>query len=139
MREGFGVGIGTEGVAELGELLPQDVGVLNDPVMNHRDRFIRTHVRMRVAFCRRAVRGPARMGNPDLPRHGVGGERALQLGDLPRRATSLKALAIVDGHARGIVAAILKALEAFNQEGERLPGSDVTDDTAHIDAVCCKW
>ena len=58
MRDDFGVGLGAERVAELGQLFTQLFVILDDAVVNDRDAVTRD-VRVCVALGRHAVRRPA--------------------------------------------------------------------------------
>ena len=68
VREHLGVGLGLERVPLHLEHLPQRAVVLDDAVVHDGDRARAVDVRMRVALVRRAVRGPARVGDADACR-----------------------------------------------------------------------
>ena len=138
VRDRLGVGIGAEGVPERGELLPEHIGVLDDAVVHHRDRLVGAEVRVCVALGRRAVSGPARVCDPDLSGHRISGERALELRDLAGGAARLERLAVEHGDARRVIAAVLEALEARDEDRGGLLGTDVADNTAHGTGGWCE-
>ena len=65
VREHLGVRLRLEGVPLRLEHLSQGAVVLDDAVVHDGDRVRAVGVRMRVALVRRAVRGPARVRDPD--------------------------------------------------------------------------
>ena len=89
MRDHFGVGFRREGVAGLLQLFAQLFVILDDAVVDDREAAERD-VRMRVAFRRDAVRGPARVRDADLAVRGVRFDCILQHLDLADRAQALE-------------------------------------------------
>ena len=71
MREHFGVGAGLELVPGLEQALLELIVVLDDAVVNDGDLAGLVEVRMGVFVGRRAVGGPARVGDADLRRRPV--------------------------------------------------------------------
>ena len=131
MRDHFGVGLRSERVAELGELLAQLLVVLDDAVVNDRDAVARD-VRMRVALGGHAVRRPARVRDAEMAVDRRLVQRFLQHPDLADGAQAANlAAAIQDGKAGRVVTAVFEAAQAFDQDGNDVSISDRADDSAH--------
>src|SRR5207237_968907 len=91
-------------------------------------------VGMGVDFGGRAVGGPAGVGHSDFGgRKGtVAVKGVFQDADSPDGAADMQAAVIVDDrNAGGVVAAVLEALEAFNEHRLSDFATDVSDDSAH--------
>jgi hypothetical protein len=131
VREHLRVGVRTELVAELPERGTQGACVLDDTVVDHRNRAVGAQVRMRIPFRRRSVRGPARVPDAGHAVHGVGGNRTFELRDLARSPARLDCLAVKQGDAGGVVPAVLHSLEPLDQQRGGLLGADVSNDAAH--------
>ena len=136
MGDDLGVGVGDEGVAFRTELLLELQEVLDDAVVDNDDVAGGVAVRVRVLLGRLAVRGPA--GMPDA----VGAVCRLQangffqLAELAGGAAEgERAVPGADGDAGGIVAAVLEASQAVNDDRRCVVGSDVADDSAHKDPL----
>ena len=131
VREHLGVGVAGEAMPKRLELLAQFGEVLDDAVVHHRDAAVARHVRMRVGFAGTAVRRPtgvadaARSRKVEMP----GGMR--KAFDLAFAMKHLKVAILLDGDARRVVAAVLKALEAFDEDVFDRTRSGVADDSAH--------
>ncbi len=127
----LGVGLGRELVALVDELRLDDVGVLDDPVVDERDVAAGRGVRVRVGLVGRAVRRPAGV------RDAAGGvrrqrlDRLLERPDLARPLDHFDARVVQESDPRRIVPAILEALEPLDQDRGRFLGSHVSDDPAH--------
>ena len=108
MRDHFGVGFRRERVAGLLELVAQLFVILDDAVVDD-GQATQRDVRVRVAFRRHAVRGPARVRDADLAVRGVRFDRFLEHLDLADRAQSLELGGAVEyGDAGGVVAAVFE-------------------------------
>jgi hypothetical protein len=92
-----------------------------------------TQVRMRVPVVRRAVRRPAGVADARATvGHRVGlevVEQHLQLAGA--LAGGDRAIRTEHGDARGVVAAVLEALQSAEQHLETLVAADVSHDSAH--------
>src|SRR4051794_39018940 len=103
--------------------------------MDERDAAGVVGVWMRVGFGRRAVRRPARVGHAELggrERVTVILDRAFKNADPPDRAANVKLAGVVDHRDAGrVVAAILEALQSFDQQRLSDLAADVRDDSAH--------
>src|SRR5947209_7237252 len=115
------------------QLLEGDV-VLDDAVVDQRDAAVTGQVRVSVAFRRRAVSGPAGMGDP----HPRFRERLAVRNDLLEHADSTDRAADVQvtraSHhrdPRGIVATILQPLEALDEQRLSHLATHVGNDSAH--------
>ena len=148
----LGVGLGDEDVAGGLQLGAQLVVVLDDPVVHQADpagrgdarglagigdrgpRPVR-EVRMGVVHHRRAVRRPAGVGDAGAALQMVGLDVGRQLGH-PRGAARPAQLAVlVQGDAAGVVAAVLEAAQAFDQDRDDVARADGSDDSAHGEAL----
>ena len=63
--------------------------------------------------------------------NGTGGERTLELRNLPRSLAGLDSAPVHHCDAGGVVAAIFHALEPLEEEGCRAAHSDIPNDSAH--------
>src|SRR3954467_4750518 len=79
----------------------------------------------------RPVSGPAGVSDPDSSLRQVLIQLAFQNRELPRSLHDLQAMAVHHGNPGGIVAAILQAPQAFQQQPSCLARSDVADNAAH--------
>ncbi len=131
MGDDFGIGFRGEEIALGLQFGPQFGMVFNDAVVHHRD-FLATHVRVRVAFRRHAVGGPAGVRNPETAFDRIRLQQLAQHGDLADRTdTAQAAIGLTHGNTGRVVAAILKALQTFDQNGHNIALSDGADDAAH--------
>src|SRR6185295_6266200 len=128
VRDNFRVGVRGELVAERSEPGADRFVVLDDAVVHHRDAA--GDVRVGVALGGHAVRGPARMADADGAVQGVLLGQLLELSHPPARAQALQR-AIDDGHAGRVVAAVLEALEALDQDRHDVAAGYRSDDSAH--------
>ena len=124
--EHLGVGLGAEHVPPLHQALGQLDVVLDDPVVHERHRAGAVEVRVGVALRRLAVGRPAVVTDPGAlavreGRRGAaeGGHRVGAVGD----AQLLDRLGVDEGDPRRVVAAVLEALEAVEQDAERIIGT----------------
>jgi len=139
VRDDLGVGLAVEGVAALLQLGTQLVVVLDDAVVDEGDlargRRCRTRasaeVRVRVVHRRRAVGGPAGVGNAGAGGDVVGRHTGFQLGHARGAASAFQLTALVYSHAAAVVAAVLQPLQAFDEDGDDVARGDRADDAAH--------
>ena len=132
VRDNLGVGVRDKGVAVGHQLAAQLLEVLDDAVVNHGDTAGAVQVRMGVAIRGGTMRGPAGVADAAGAR-GVGGSRALaQRG---HTAGALHAMQVARGrdhlNTSGVIAAILKGLQAIEQPGGRLLTSGITNNATH--------
>ena len=131
----LGVGLGGQRVAARLEPVAQLAEVLDDPVVDDRDLAGAVLVGMGVEVVRPAVGRPARVGEADRGVRRPVGDRRLEVGQLAGPLLDEQVARVVDeGDAGRVVAAVLEALEPFDQDRARLPGPGVADDAAH--GVC---
>ncbi len=134
--EDLGVGVGDERHALGGQPGPQVGGVVDDAVVDDGHLLGGVQVRVGVGVVRLAVGGPAGVRDS-----GGAGET---LGDACLQVThpalglgrAQPARAGLDGDARGVVAAVLQALQPFEQEGGHVAFPDVSHDAAHVLLLC---
>ena len=120
MRDGLGVGLGVEDLAEPFQLLPQLAEVLDDAVVHDRDPVGR--VRMGVALGRPAVGGPAGVADADGAGDRRLAEAGLEVDELALGAAALDPAVDQGGDAGGVIAAIFQALQRLDQAGRDRPG-----------------
>jgi hypothetical protein len=131
MRDDFGVGLRSELVAELGQLVAQLLVVLDDAVVNDGNAVARD-VGMRVAFRGHAVRRPAGVRDAEMAIDRRLVERVLEHPDLADGAQPAHlAAAVQDGDAGRVVTAVFQAAQALDQDGNDVSISDRADDSAH--------
>src|SRR6185436_19454770 len=127
---------GDEGVALLLELALQRQVVLDDAVVDDDDAAGAVAMRMRVLFGRPTVRRPSRVAEAVPAVDGIPGQDVLEPGEFPGAAPDVDLPVVDDRDARGVIAAILEPPKPFDDDGHRGPGSDVTDDSAHVESSC---
>ncbi len=120
-----------EDVAEALEALAQLLVVLDDAVVHH-GQFFPGEVRVGIALARRAVGGPAGVGDTQVTGQWLGCQGLLQLGDLADTATALQRTGLgEDRHAGAVIAPVLQALEAFDQDRGDVAFGDGANDATH--------
>src|SRR5262249_22788704 len=106
--------------------------VLDDPVQHDGELLpVAADERMRVLLRDPAVCRPARVAEPGRRVGAVGAGRFLQRLEVADGADVIEAVILEHGEARGVVAAVLEALEPAQKKAFRLPAADVSDDPAH--------
>ena len=86
---------------------------------------------MGVVNERRAMRGPARVGDAGAAFQVVGGDVGGELGDARRAARALQSAALVHGDAARVVAAVFEPAQALDQHGDDVARADGADDSTH--------
>ncbi len=130
--DGLGVGVADELDAGGFEFGAQFGEVLDDPVVHDGDATARVRVRVRVAVVGRAVRRPPGVPHPGRPGDRPRRDLLVQVLDPPGPLGDLKLAGVGDdGDARGVVAAVLEAAQALDDDVETRPRTDVPDDAAH--------
>ena len=132
MRHGLGVGFRREPVPVGRQALDQLPVVLDDPVQHDRDPArLAAGQRVRVLLGDPAVRRPARVPEPGRGRRAARPRALDQVSERPDGAYVLEAVLLEERDARGVVAAVLEALEPLQEQRLALTRSDVPDDPAH--------
>jgi len=112
MRDKLGIGFGAQLVAAREQFGAQLDEVLDDAVVDDRDRA--GFVRMRVFLGRAAVSRPSRVSDSDAALQGRVGQQVAQVFELALGAANFEFAAIDDScDARRIVAAVLEAAQPF--------------------------
>ena len=126
------VGLRAEAMAPREQAVPQVPEVLDDAVVDDRDIAGAVDVGMGVEVVGPAVGRPAGVGEADR-RLGRGVEqRGAQVGQLARALLHEQLARCRDeGDAGRVIAAVLEAREALEQDGRRVARPDVSDDAAH--------
>ncbi len=127
----FGVGVRGQFDPVLEKFPPQRGVVLQDSVVDHRDRSRRIHLGVGVGLGRGAVGRPAGMADS-----GGSMERAVvgQLFEIPELALGAKDLNAVSawhGHPGGIITAVFEPPQAIEDDRHHLVGADIADDSTH--------
>ena len=130
--DGLRVGLGRERVAVGREALLELAVVLDDAVEDDRE-LVRGAAGERVCVLLgdAAVRGPARVAEARRRGRAVRSGARLQIVEGADRADVVETRVLEERDAGGVVAAVLQALEAVEQERLALTRSDVSDDPAH--------
>ena len=133
VRDHLGVRLGRELVPVLEQRRLQLAVILHDPV-EHEVDFAVDAARQRMGVLRTdaAVRRPARV--PDAGRRlgRVERRRLLELAEVAHGADLGELPVLGEREARGVIAAVLEALEAVQENRLAFPASDVSDDPAHV-------
>src|ERR687891_964965 len=129
----FGVGLRPKHMPVQLEPLPELMEVLDDAVVDDGDPAVAVEVWVRVLVGRRPVGGPPRVAHADRPLRGsVVRELLLQGLELPG-ALHDGEVAVEHGHPGRVVATVFETMEPLEDDGERLVGTNVTDNPAHED------
>ncbi len=126
------VRFGREDVAPLLEAVAQLLEVLDDAVVDHRHVAGAIDVRVSVEIVRPPMGGPARVGEADRRRRRDVEQRGPEVGQLA--GALLDEHVALAGHqrdARGVVAAVLEAAQALEQDGTGVARADVAHDSTH--------
>jgi hypothetical protein len=130
---GHDLGVGGRGEVIAGglELVAQLQIILDDAVVHDGDTSARVRMRMGIGLGGGAMGGPAGMPDAHVRLQGLLEHLALQIDDLADLATELETAVEGNGETRGVIAAVLQALETVHHHdlGEVVP--DVADDAAH--------
>ncbi len=146
--DGFGVGLAAEVVAARQQLGAQRFMVFDDAVVHQGDAAgplgavvgVRAHaeVRVRVGHRRRAMRGPAGVGDAGQALQPFGFALRRQVGHArdaagaPQRTGRRAQAGTVHRHAAGVVATVFQPLQALHQDGNDVARGDRADDAAHM-------
>src|SRR5216683_1811183 len=130
MRDQLSVGLGAELVSAREQFGAEIDEVLDDTVVDHGDRT--GAMRMRVFLGRAPVRGPSRMPHPDMAFERGVGEQEAEVFELALGAANFELAAIDDSRDAGrVVAAILEAAEAVEEDRVGRARTDISDYSAH--------
>ncbi len=133
LTEDFRIGIATKDMSLADEELLQFRVVFNDAVVDQGDIAAVIAVGMGVGLVGFTVGGPAGMGDADGSGGytGIVGDLLFQLCYASWAFGDAQLSVVIDADARGIVPAILQALEALYQNAASLLRPDVTYNSAH--------
>jgi hypothetical protein len=127
----LGIRFGVERVAlGLEKFLNRRV-VFNHAVVNEGDHAVAAQVRMGVGFGDAAVGGPTRVADAGGAAKAVLGRLLGESVDPPDPPHEFEPAILLDGDARGVIAAIFEALQAFEQDGGCLLTANVAYDSTH--------
>ncbi len=132
LRDDLRVGLRRERDAAREQLPLDGEEVLDDPVVDDDDPTRRVAVRVGVLLRRPAVRRPAGVADARPAGKRPALDPGREVPELPLApGDAEEAVRAEDGDARRVVAAVLEAPQAVDQDRRRLPRSDVSDDPAH--------
>ncbi len=118
-------------MAGLGQALLERHVVLDDAVVDDHELARTVAVGVGVLLGGLAVGGPAGVSQGHDARQGRLLQDRVEVGQLAGRAAALDRAALGHGHAGRVIAPVLEALEAFQDERRGLPAPRVADDAAH--------
>jgi hypothetical protein len=93
---------------------------------------VQSAVRVRVLLGRTSVRRPPRVAHAVEAVHRILANRVLEVHQFAGRPAEADALGADERHARRVVAAVLHAPEAVDEDRHDGFGADVSDDSAHM-------
>ena len=128
--DGFGVGVGGEGVARRLQFVADFLVVFDDAVVDDGD-VTAAHVRVGVGFARHAVCRPTGVGDAAVAVDVFGPGFANEARHFADGAAAVNSAIVVDGKACGVVAAVFEALQAFEQDGDDVAFGNAGDDSTH--------
>ena len=132
MHDHFGVGLGRELVPIRLQRALQLAEVLDDPVQDDRGlALVAARQRVRVHLGDPAVGCPARVAEPRRGLRAVVLCDALQVGEIADRADVVETFLLEQCEPGRVIASILEALQAMNEERLRSPWPDISDDSTH--------
>ncbi|MNW65535.1 hypothetical protein D3C74_439250 [compost metagenome] len=89
-------------------------------------------MRVRVTLARCAVGGPAGVSNAETANQRMLGQCGFEFADLARTTHALEGFVVgKDRDTGAVVAAVFKALEAFEQDGGDITFSNCADNSTH--------
>ena len=134
VRHDLGVGLGDEGVPLGGQLVAELAIVLDDPVQDDRDLLrVAARQRMCVLFRDAAVRRPARVAEAVVRQRAVLAGGLFQVLEVADRADVVESAGLTQRDPGRVVASVLEALEALEEQRLRRTGTDVPDDPTHVE------
>jgi hypothetical protein len=127
----FGVGFSRELVSFLDKLALQLEVILNDSVVSHDDAALAVAVRVSIFFSGTSVGCPSRMAKTKLAGHRFLFEQFFKVPQFAGTSPHGKLVVLDYGNARGVVPSVLKRLESTHDDGYRVSGTDVAEDSTH--------
>ena len=132
MRDGLRVRLGRERVAVGREARSQLTVILDNAVQDDRElRGSAAGEGVRVELGDRPMRRPACVAEAGRRARAVGAGAGLQVPERADRAHVVETISLEQRDAGGVVAAVLQALEALEEQRLALTRPDVSDDSAH--------
>ncbi len=131
VRDNLGVSFSDEAMAFLLELALQIEIVLDDAVVDDDDLAGAVAVWMCVFFRRASVRRPACVPDAVIAVERVDRERIFEARKLAGATPQLDRAVANHGDAGRVVAAVLEAPQAVDEDRENLLAADIADDSAH--------
>ena len=133
MGQDLGVRAGPEFMAGIEQFLFEPVVILDDAVVDDRNPAGLVEVRMGIDVGRRAVSGPARVANAEIPATGSDfSRRARPSSILPILLADEQFATVQDSDAGAVVAAIFQPPQTLEEDGRDRFLTDVSNDAAHI-------
>jgi hypothetical protein len=133
MGENLGVGFRFELVAFGGKFVAEVVVVLNDPIVDDPDTAGLIEMGVRIFIGWKTVRGPTSVTYSDSSSDGIFlVQRSKALRNITLSLADSDFAILHDCDPGAVVAAILKATKAFNDDGRGLLIPDVAENSAHV-------
>ena len=134
--EHLGIGFREEMMAIVFEPRAQGTVVFDDAVVDERDVAGLVEVRVGVRLRRRAVGGPAGVGDASARpleklRVPIGARPFIEVRDFSDSSRNVQDLAVQQGKPRRVVTAVLQLSQPADQDGCRVRFSNVSYDSAH--------
>src|SRR5215831_2292265 len=128
----FGIGLSSETMAFVSELLLQGNVIFDNAVMDDDNFPCAVAVRMRVFFRWAAVRGPACVADSVGAVERLEANDLFQIAQLAFRTTNLEAVSVAtNGDSGRVVAAIFQPPEAIKDDGDDALLAYISHDSAH--------
>ena len=138
MGKDLGVGAGMEGVSGFEQFFFEAIVVFDNAVMDDGDFAGLVEVRMGIFVGRRPVGGPTGVADAERAVNGLPvNERDEAFVDFAFFLADVEVGAVEDGEAGAVVAAVLEAAQAFEQDGAGGFFTYVANDAAHWDRKRC--
>ncbi len=121
MGEDFSIGLGEEEVTFAFELLTEGAVILNDAIVHQNDTIFPTGMGVGILGGRRAVGGPAGVGDAAgrlVKRALIGVEKTDELADLALGLSHGNLVGSFDSDSGRIIASVFEPLEATEKDGE---------------------
>ena len=129
MRDHFGIGIAFKGPAALGQRVTQLLEILDDPIVDQRQHLGGMWVG--IGRCRRAVGGPAGVGDPGCAGRGIARQLRHQPLQFARRTAADQFAAMDRANPGAIIAAVFHPPQPIDQPLCHRVLADDADNTAH--------
>ena len=136
VRQGLGVGVTDQLDAPGHQGIPELLGILDDPVVDHRDAAVGVGMRMGVDLVRLPVGGPPGVADADRRLRPVA-DPLPQVLDAAGGLGDLQLVPVDDRQSGRVVAPVLQAPQSLENDRDGVPAADVSYDSAHVKGLLC--